>query len=410
MKADTFMDAVDKLAKQDYFDRRNKKIAITQAVDNSRGGIMSRINSADKDIIFGKFNIETGKIESGVRYNKSQNIEIQVNNLINEYKQIKNDTNSADRINQIEQELLNITGIEVQYNGTIFDFVTEYHKRDITKYGRILDQISVINNIETKIDNKEYTGKIKYDNNAKDKVNAREIFDNLDNHIIKSPNGDNIQISKKGIEKTLNSLRRRIKNSTNYKNALLYTYENIENVVQKGIITKENVISYKKNNSNKYDYILGSIEIANDTYIVLANIQKARAHSTLYLTELDLVKIKRAVETRADKNQPSWVNYTTSPTNNIQQDNENVKTTKKVKSKNVRYSKKLNKQTPNAKNFIDAVAKVLEPELSIESGIWDRIEKEVMNNFALTNMRPDKQQLWNAFYEFRDEIGNVAKY
>lgn len=328
---------VKELVDKDY----SKKIHIIDTLKAYNEIMSNRFVQIEPDITFGKFNLETGEIVA--RYSIKDTKQKTINNLLQEYKKIKNDTNSADRINQIEKEILNITGIEVQDNGTIFDFVTATTNINYNKYGRIADQISAVNNIKTKIDNKEYNGKIKYDNNARDKTNIKNIYESLDTNIIYDPNGNDIRITKKGIDKTLNSLRKNIKTNTDYKNALLYTYENIGDIIKNGVIIDKKVDSYKANDSNTFDYILGGLFIENEIYTVLANIRNA-GDKQLHLTRLDLVKIKRAVETSARQSGLTWVNYTTSPTNNIQQDNKNVKGKKINSDPNNRYSLK---ESPN---------------------------------------------------------------
>mgnify|MGYP007061459465 CR=1 FL=1 len=370
MKADTFMDAVDKLATQDYFDRRNKRIALKQSVDNSRGGIMSRINSADKDIIFGKFNIDTGKIESGVRYSsKIDDGQINLEQKISELNNI-----NKSRLESITKKDGNIIPTSTQ---EVIDF---YNKAITNKNFKGTLYIGVVSN------------------KIVDSV-LSEVGIDLSNYLI-SITADDFRHLHNQHSKDSEILRGQKPFNINVFHEIINGIYNHTDVYKENIKRREYLVFERRVNNLVTAVTKVSIQRQHLRLITGWATKKGR---TISLTPNTTSNIALELTSETHK-------LSSSSTNNIQQDNENVKTTKKVKSKNVRYSKKLNKQTPNAKNFIDAVAKVLEPELSIESGIWDRIEKEVINNFALTNMRPDKQQLWNAFYEFRDEIGDIAKY
>ncbi len=242
--------------------------------------------------------------------------------IYEQYYKIKNDINITDdaksnKINKLIEKLLDITGYEVQDNGTIFDT-----KRDISKenkngyYGNIMDQVQAVENI---LKLKE-TNIIKKFNIAKlDKNTIKQIASVINKKMggktfVLHPKY-NIEITMSGIKETVNKNRLYIARPERIKH-FLYVYDSVENILKNAIKTDNNVKSFSQQEADiVYDYYLSVVEIEGNNFAVVSIIKKDTARNMLYLNNVDMFEIKKEgmlsgvssdiLESLPDMSQPS---------------------------------------------------------------------------------------------------------
>ncbi len=237
--------------------------------------------------------------------------------IYEEYNKIKNDTNNDVKIKELTQKLLDITGYEVQENGTIFEFESDNpYGIDKGYYGDIIQQVEVLENENKIVITQDEVIKTidKYgikENDTPISIASKiiKILKNDNNSYLSYGDGKRwgfttfnpinnknvnykIVVTPKGIKETFTNRHFFNDKSKTIQKAKVSLMEKLDTLIKTSEVTIKNENS-KYNKTVKYDVFMNSVVIDNEIYIVLFKTQKSDNANVFYIHSLEIIKKRR---------------------------------------------------------------------------------------------------------------------